>query len=166
MNYPLGFVLSDMFLHDENSPPEFTARLYTHLARLDSMRSSVSFNLLDSHDTQRVLWASRGNKLKVLNAFTFLFMLPGCPCIYYGTEIGLNGGRDPDNRRPMIWDQASQNLLMFDFFKKLIAFRKAHIDDIQRGKIEYIEENDTPTWIIGDTIKLRYVNDTLQVASR
>jgi len=31
---------------------------------------------------------------------------PGAPCIYYGDEIGLMGGRDPDCRAPFPWDEA------------------------------------------------------------
>ncbi len=38
-------------------------------------------------------------KLAIMHAF--LFTLPGIPVIYYGDEIGLAGGNDPDNRRDM-----------------------------------------------------------------
>lgn len=40
-------------------------------------------------------------------AYALLVTLPGMPLIYYGDEIGLAGGGDPDNRRPMPWDALS-----------------------------------------------------------
>ena len=40
---------------------------------------------------------------RLRRAFTVLFTLPGIPFIYYGDEIGMPGGNDPDNRRDMIW---------------------------------------------------------------
>jgi glycosidase len=44
-------------------------------------------------------------------ALTYAVMMtnPGIPLIYYGDEIGLAGGGDPDNRRPMIWADAELN---------------------------------------------------------
>jgi cyclomaltodextrinase len=32
------------------------------------------------------------------------FTLPGAPNIYYGAEVGMTGGGDPENRAPMRWD--------------------------------------------------------------
>ena len=29
--------------------------------------------------------------------------MPGAPCIYYGDEAGVTGGKDPDNRRTYPW---------------------------------------------------------------
>ena len=55
-----------------------------------------------------------------------MFMLIGSPCIYYGTEIGMTGGPDPDCRRCMIWDKSQQDLRMFNFMKDLIAIRKKY----------------------------------------
>ncbi|MEL6185906.1 MAG: alpha-amylase family glycosyl hydrolase, partial [Myxococcota bacterium] len=37
-------------------------------------------------------------------AFAVLFTNPGIPLLYYGDEVGLAGGGDPDNRRMMPWD--------------------------------------------------------------
>ena len=53
-------------------------------------------NRLDSNAAQRMLM------LQALNA-----CLPGVPCIYYGDEIGMPGGNDPDNRRDMVFDNLS-----------------------------------------------------------
>jgi glycosidase len=40
---------------------------------------------------------------RLANAFAVLFTTKGAPLIYYGDEIGLPGGGDPDNRRMMQW---------------------------------------------------------------
>jgi glycosidase len=40
-------------------------------------------------------------------SYAFLFTSPGIPMIYYGDEIGLAGGGDPDNRRMMPWDDST-----------------------------------------------------------
>ncbi len=40
-------------------------------------------------------------------SFAIMMTNPGIPLIYYGDEIGLAGGGDPDNRRPMVWDDAT-----------------------------------------------------------
>ncbi|MFO0561069.1 MAG: alpha-amylase family glycosyl hydrolase [Polyangiales bacterium] len=42
-------------------------------------------------------------------AFAVMLTNPGIPLIYYGDEIGLAGGGDPDNRRSMPWNDASLN---------------------------------------------------------
>lgn len=46
------------------------------------------------------------NKLKLLSAFNLT--IPGVPVIYYGDEIGMVGAGDPDNRRPMIFDDLNK----------------------------------------------------------
>ena len=83
-------------------------------------------NSLDTHDTARILTLAKGDKNKVRQALAFMFMLTGSPCIYYGTEIGMTGGPDPDCRRCMIWDKSQQDLRMFNFMKDLIAIRKKY----------------------------------------
>ncbi|XOW22438.1 alpha-amylase family glycosyl hydrolase [Lactococcus lactis] len=39
-----------------------------------------------------------------------LFVLPGIPCIYYGDEAGLSGGKDPENRKYFPWDNISPKI--------------------------------------------------------
>jgi glycosidase len=97
----------------------------------------MAFNLLDSHDTPRALNRAKEDKQALRNAFAMLFLLPGSPCIYYGTETGMTGGDEPDCRRPMIWDEAKQDKELLEFFKNLIAFRKTYYTIINQSVIEY-----------------------------
>ena len=52
-------------------------------------------------------------------------MLPGAPCIYYGDEIGLTGGNDPDNRRAFAWDSSRWDGDLRAFVRAVLAFRAA-----------------------------------------
>jgi glycosidase len=84
------------------------------------------FNMLDSHDTERVRNLCGGDWLRERQAVLFQMTYPGTPCIYYGDEIGIEGGHDPDDRRCMIWDRAQWNSEVLDFYKNLLATRRAH----------------------------------------
>ena len=54
-----------------------------------------------------------------------LFTMPGSPCIYYGTEIALEGAHDPDCRRCMPWDEidSAENQKKIELMKSLIRMR-------------------------------------------
>jgi 4-alpha-glucanotransferase len=58
-------------------------------------------------------------KLAVLMQMTFV----GVPCVYYGDEIGMQGLRDPFNRKPYTWRCIDPDLL--GFYKKAIALRNS-----------------------------------------
>ncbi len=65
-------------------------------------------------------------KMKMLSAF--LMTTPGIPCIYYGDEIGMPGGNDPDNRRMMHfddWNEWQQKL--FDAESALVNLRRQNL---------------------------------------
>ena len=96
--------------------------------------SEVMFNLLDSHDTERILWTADEDVQLVKSALAFLFLQKGTPCIYYGTELALTGGPDPDCRRCMPWERVSSDNNMLNFMKKLIKIRKHASAIIQHGK--------------------------------
>lgn len=55
--------------------------------------------------------------------------LPGVPMIYYGDEVGLKSGDDPDNRRPFPWN--NMNMDIYNHFKEIISIRK-NFDDLKR----------------------------------
>lgn len=86
----------------------------------------AQMNLLDSHDTARFLSIAKGDKTALKLAWLAMLTYPGAPTIYYGDEIGMEGGRDPDCRRGMIWDAARWDHGLFDTAKGYIALRKKY----------------------------------------
>ncbi len=94
----------------------------------------AQFNLLDSHDTARFINQAKGHWETLQQSLLFLMTIPGAPCLYYGTEIGMTGGPDPDCRRAFPWhDRASWNLDLLDYTKRAIRLRKEH-PALRRGK--------------------------------
>lgn len=59
--------------------------------------------VIDNHDIARSATLLADDAARRL-AFILQFTLPGCPVIYYGSELGMTGGQDPENRAPMRWD--------------------------------------------------------------
>ena len=104
-------------------------------------------NLLGTHDTERIISAlaappmgdldndalalifmtdgekARGRALVRL-ASVLQFTLPGIPCIYYGDEVGMEGYRDPFNRRPYPWGRGDTELLAH--YRRLAKIRRTH----------------------------------------
>ena len=81
-------------------------------------------------------------------AFGIMFTTEGIPLIYYGDEIGLAGGGDPDNRRLMPWD--TEQLLPAQIalraqLQKLAQIRQAH-KSLSRG-IRQTLRVDAESWI-------------------
>ena len=66
------------------------------------------------------------NKLSSLTAF--IMTIPGVPVIYYGDEIGIPGASDPDSRRPMVFENLTENQQMVkDNLKKLTRLRSSNL---------------------------------------
>jgi alpha-glucosidase len=85
--------------------PDLLHTLGRCLAAIPFSNQLAQFNLLSSHDTPRWLTLLGGDRALLRLAFTLLFAWPGVPCVYYGDEIGLEGGADPDCRRPYPWQR-------------------------------------------------------------
>lgn len=92
------------------------------------------FNLLDSHDTPRLLTTLGGDIRLLRLAVVALFVYIGVPCIYYGDEIGLEGGPDPDCRRTFPWDETQWNRELQGLYRSLIGLRHSR-SELQRGGI-------------------------------
>ena len=124
MNYPFKNAVTDFFAKKEISSNEFSDILAANrMLYMDSVTKQM-WNLIDSHDTKRFLTECNDDLESMKLAVAFQFTYLGVPYIYYGDEIGMNGGDDPFNRRCMIWDEKDQNSDMFEYFKKMIKIRK------------------------------------------
>ncbi len=88
--------------------------------------NQVQLNLLDSHDTPRFLTMAHGDLSALQLGWLLLFTFPGAPCIYYGDEIGMEGGRDPECRKTFNWDEDTWNKPLGSYLKSLAALRKEH----------------------------------------
>ncbi len=101
----------------------------------------TQLNLLDSHDTARVLSIAKEDKVSVELATLLLMTFPGAPSIYYGDEVGLPGKLDPDSRRGFPateeWDHQ-----VLEYHKKLIAIRNQY-SALRTGNYQvlFAEEN-------------------------
>ncbi|MEM2223351.1 MAG: glycoside hydrolase family 13 protein [Acidilobaceae archaeon] len=137
-DYPLGYNMDSATNYDlregiirfivEHSinAHELASLIARQYSKIPVLTSLSVLNLIGSHDTPRIrTLASHCYPKCVKQAYALLFMLPGSPAIYYGDEIGIEGGVDPDCRRPMIWDLNKWDLEMLGFIKRLISIRRS-----------------------------------------
>jgi alpha-glucosidase len=95
-----------------------------YLAAVPFALARQQFNQLSNHDVPRALFLADGDKALLRLGAAIQFTFPGVPCIYYGDEIGLTGGIDPDNRRPMPWDKAVWDHELRAYHQTLVNLRR------------------------------------------
>lgn len=134
MNYPLRQAMLQFFSGSSEAPgappPETRLDASGFLAALGRVRSwhpgwaaTAALNPLSTHDVPRWLTAMGGDRARWRLGMTFLLTYEGIPQLYYGDEVGLTGGHDPDNRRPMLWDPALQDVDMLTLTQRLVHMR-------------------------------------------
>lgn len=129
MNYPLTYGIIDYFALQDTTKQEFMTSVTRSYLCYPKNITEVMFNLLDSHDTARILSVCLNDKRKVKLAYLFMLTQAGSPCIYYGSEIGIDGFKSmtlENNRKCMIWDENKQDLELRQFIRWLIRLRKKH----------------------------------------
>ena len=82
-----------------------------------------SWVYLDNHDTPRLATALPDPRARRL-AQVLQFTLPGSPDLYYGTELDMPGGDDPEMRAPMRWDLVEPDNAVLNWNKRLVALHK------------------------------------------
>ncbi|WP_440705823.1 glycoside hydrolase family 13 protein [Heyndrickxia oleronia] len=148
MNYPFTQSALDFFAKGTINADQFAQRISHVLHSYPNNVNEVSFNLLGSHDTPRILTIANENKDRLKLLFLFQLTFIGSPCIYYGDEIGMTGGQDPGCRKCMIWDKQEQDLELFEFVQKLISLRKKVPALGNKGEFHIIESNTETNHII------------------
>lgn len=139
MNYPFTDAVNGFFVKNKMNAETFANSIGRQLSRYPLQASEVAFNLLDSHDTPRLLTLCEGDQRKMKLAALFQFTYLGTPCIYYGDEIGLDGDHDPGCRKCMEWDEAKQDRELFTFYQQLIALRHAHPALRAEGHVRFLQ---------------------------
>jgi cyclomaltodextrinase len=126
MNYPLTEAILDYAIRGTRDGRQFADLAGNLLAAYPQQATEVTFNLLGSHDTPRLLTLSEGDKRRMRLSSVIQFTMAGTPCIYYGDEIGMSGGQDPGCRECMVWEEERQDLELFGFFAALVKLRREH----------------------------------------
>ena len=159
MNYPLKNSLINFLL--TGNVKELTKTVIEQIHNYPPCVLSVLMNILGTHDTPRILSVLSGAKIpddrETLSTFTlgeserelavmrlkqalvFIFTIYGVPSVYYGDELGFEGGKDPFNRRCMTFEGGNEEIL--SLVKKLSAIRSSNPVFID-GKTEIITAKD------------------------
>ena len=126
MNYLFRDALVDWLGSKAISTEEFNSRLNHMMMLYPFEKMSQMYNLIDSHDTDRFLFACGGDlrKLKIAVALQMTFV--GCPAVYYGDEVGMTADTDPLCRACMNWEEDQQNQDLLRWYRELIHFRSSH----------------------------------------
>jgi glycosidase len=107
------------------SGPDFTRMVSRLIADADYEHLLKSWVYLDNHDTSRLATTVPDAKARRL-AQVLQFTLPGAVNLYYGSEVGMEGGEDPEMRGPMRWDRVAAGHPDLAWTRQLVALRKAH----------------------------------------
>ena len=144
MNYPFRTAILK-FLRGEDQGEQLKDAVMTILENYPPQVVACNMNLLGTHVTPRILTALvdpfegpreeqairqlspeqlKLAKERLLMASFLQYMLPGCPSLYYGDEAGMEGHKDPFNRRTYPWYKEDPQLLRH--FRLLGKLRKEY----------------------------------------
>lgn len=140
MNYPIRDAVLD-WLSGKGTVTQFAKHIERQLTLYPRENVYAMYSLLGSHDTERIWTMLGGNLEKVKLAFLFLFAIPGAPAIYYGDEIGMEGGKDPACRHTFSWDESSWQKELRHWLQKLISLRKT-MAVLRRGEFRRVWLDD------------------------
>ena len=159
MNYPFRTAIIN-FLRERDDGRALRETVMTILENYPPQVVQCNMNMLGTHDTPRILTAlvddfdgsreekarrrlSRAQRLnaeeRLLMASFLQYMLPGCPSLYYADETGMEGYKDPFNRRTYPWGQEDRFLL--EHHRQLGRLRK-ELDALRLGDLEFFWAGD------------------------
>lgn len=124
MNYGLTKACLDLLAFETIDAAGFRDRLVRLYHTYSIAAAEKMLNLLGSHDTDRFLTRVRGDARRYRTAAAILFFYPGIPCVYYGDEIGTEGGYDPDCRRCFDWNEQNWDHETHALIRRLAALKQ------------------------------------------
>jgi len=125
MNYRLRDYILDYCIRDAMDAEDFDFEL-TALRQSHGSALTTMLNLLGSHDTPRIMTLCQNDSERVKLAIIFMVTYLGAPMIYYGDEVGMQGGNDPLCRGTMVWDEAQWDKSLAQTYRQMIMLRKEH----------------------------------------
>lgn len=140
MNYAFRRACKQYFAHETINSKTMSERLNNILTRNTWQVNRMNLNLTDSHDTARFFTECGKNKDAMLAALAVMYMFIGMPCVYYGTELHMEGGEDPGCRRGFDWNEKDWDTEFRNKVKELISLRK--IKAVQKGHINITYDKD------------------------
>ena len=160
MNYSITKEVLHFIAWDKYTSIHFKNRIISNLMRYKTNVNYNMLNLLSSHDVYRFLTECNKDVDKFLMGYAFIFTHIGVPCIYYGDEIGLEGGYDPDSRRCFIWDENKWNLKIRETLKQLIDMRKKYVINDMDYNIDVVNDIVIITRTGTKDVLSIYINNT------
>jgi glycosidase len=126
MNYVFRDLCRDFIARDSIRADAFGAGIDHLLNLYPRAATEVQLNLLGSHDTPRFRTEAGGDIARLRLAILFQMTFPGAPCIYYGDEIGMQGGGDPLCRGCFPWEQDQWDAELLEWTRRCIMLRQEH----------------------------------------
>lgn len=151
MNYAFTKAAIDYLGLNKKNALEISYQLNSLLIRNNDICNDMMLNLLDTHDTDRFFTTCKKDFDLLLCALALQFCFKGIPGLYYGIEIPLEGGYDPDNRRPMNFSKINYDSNYYKTLKALINLRTTN-KALAKGDINILAEDDVLY------IKRKYLN--------
>jgi neopullulanase len=158
-DYPMYFALRDVSLRD--APAGRIADVLRHDSLYVHPESLVTF--FGNHDVPRFASAPGSSIAKLKLALGLTLTIRGIPQLYYGDEIGLPGGGDPDNRRdfPGGWPGDAKNAFtadgrtaeqqeIFAYAQVLLRLRRQHTA-LQSGRMWHIASDEASYVFLRET---------------
>ena len=126
LNYSIYYGIKDTF-----KDGGFATKLVNALNNEKNFKNK-EFNgiFIDNHDNPRYYTLVKYNDDYFKAALTFMYSYPSIPVVYYGTEIPMKGGNDPDNRKDMMWDKTKTSKII-PYIKFLDKFRDEYVDNFE-----------------------------------
>ncbi|STY85053.1 glycoside hydrolase family 13 protein [Mobiluncus mulieris] len=142
MNYTLRDLILAFSADESLDAFQFAAGVNKLHNRIPESHRTSMFNLLDSHDTERVATRAKNRQSAIAQAFALLYSLVGTPVLYYGDENGMLGENDPGCRAGMEWNTNRWNTDTRNLVTGLLKAR-SQSDVLQKGsqQVKAIDAN-------------------------